>query len=573
MDSLGGLYNFLADFFLIFGKYAVIFWQIAGVLFAVLLAKDCWPATGTINEKKTNRNYLLLSCFCILVMRLPTLIANELNPDESEWMAGAMTLVANPRFWGSVDGTTSGPLNIYPLCLLPLVGLKITYASVRLFAVLFIYFPVFLLLFHAIKTLFNSYVAKMALMPFTLFIAFIVHYDLNAYNSEQVPLLLLSTALYLATQLYKKESLALYFLLGFVFGILPFSKLQTVPMGGVIGLFSLYIILKSFSINKKYAFFKIGSMLFGILIPFFIVGFYLWSSNLTYDFIQSYIINNLAYAHGQGFLKLWLGLPAMIWIHTKAAIPFYASTCIIGIACIIIIVKSRKAIPDKSKPFLLLSLALFVTAWYSIGKPGTGFPHYQYFIVIPIIFLLGVFMGIANETNSNDVGQGKAFKSFVGISFFASLLLLYSGNKWLSTLYKDGKMVHENPVSIEVKKHVKEGDKIVVWGSMENKWGSQNKFYVETNTIQGTRESHSQRQEGYIGKEQHQYYLDRYIADMEANKPKVIIDVTGSRAYCNSFKAFCNLLDEKYFVDTEINLEGKDNIVPCKIYLKKQGQQ
>jgi hypothetical protein len=62
----------------------------------------------------------------------------ELNPDESQIIAGAITLRDNPVFWKSVDGTTHGPLNEYILTAASLVGVPLNYLGARLMAALLI---------------------------------------------------------------------------------------------------------------------------------------------------------------------------------------------------------------------------------------------------------------------------------------------------------------------------------------------------------------------------------------------------------------------------------------------------
>ena len=60
-------------------------------------------------------DFLVLFCF-LLAWRWPFLLsAEEYNPDESQFIAGAITLAQDPVFFRSVDGTTSGPLNFYAL--------------------------------------------------------------------------------------------------------------------------------------------------------------------------------------------------------------------------------------------------------------------------------------------------------------------------------------------------------------------------------------------------------------------------------------------------------------------------
>ena len=52
----------------------------------------------------------------LLAFRWPLLWApHQQNPDESQLIAGAITLRHDPVFWRSVDGVTAGPLDYYPL--------------------------------------------------------------------------------------------------------------------------------------------------------------------------------------------------------------------------------------------------------------------------------------------------------------------------------------------------------------------------------------------------------------------------------------------------------------------------
>ena len=67
------------------------------------------------NTKKTSfwsseRFFLSTIILGIFVLRLPVLAYTHIDSDESEWIVGAATFFNDPRFWLSVDGTTSGPL-------------------------------------------------------------------------------------------------------------------------------------------------------------------------------------------------------------------------------------------------------------------------------------------------------------------------------------------------------------------------------------------------------------------------------------------------------------------------------
>src|SRR5215207_2009845 len=60
--------------------------------------------------RRTNWGDALVIFLFLLAWRWPfLLVAGEFNPDESQLIAGAITLAHDPVFWRSVDGTTSGP--------------------------------------------------------------------------------------------------------------------------------------------------------------------------------------------------------------------------------------------------------------------------------------------------------------------------------------------------------------------------------------------------------------------------------------------------------------------------------
>src|SRR5262245_56433454 len=78
------------------------------------------PITRVIPDKVYNwleneKVFLSIVSLITLLLRLPLMaILVQFSPDESQWIVGAATLVKDWRFWLAVDGTTSGPLNIFP---------------------------------------------------------------------------------------------------------------------------------------------------------------------------------------------------------------------------------------------------------------------------------------------------------------------------------------------------------------------------------------------------------------------------------------------------------------------------
>ena len=95
----------------------------------LLLAWSAWLFhTQEITSRAKHRAVVsaLLVFAVLLAWRWPFLLsADEYNPDESQLIAGALTLPLDPVPWRGVDGFTSGPLNFYPLLIPHLVGLPL----------------------------------------------------------------------------------------------------------------------------------------------------------------------------------------------------------------------------------------------------------------------------------------------------------------------------------------------------------------------------------------------------------------------------------------------------------------
>src|ERR1022692_119938 len=72
---------------------------------------------------------------CLFLLRIPTaLMPRELDVDESMLLAQGMKFLVDPVPWRGADGTSSGPLNSYPISLLLLVGFRATYVLIHLLA-------------------------------------------------------------------------------------------------------------------------------------------------------------------------------------------------------------------------------------------------------------------------------------------------------------------------------------------------------------------------------------------------------------------------------------------------------
>jgi len=313
-------------------------WDRTGlVLMILLIALTLTNFYSVQAGKKYHRNGFLsflfsppFFCFLlgifIFLMRLPGLSRLELNPDESQAIAAAITLLIDPRYWISIDGGTSGPLVPFSLTIFPLFGVAIDYGSTKLLAVI-IWIVSVLLMYRAFANFFQDHLARVLILPLASCVAIFTWWDYVAYNTEHVPILLLALALFLTSKAYlsnDKQQAKILFFSALALGLVLFAKLQVAPIVFVLG---IYLIIVFGYKNPKNIKYLIG----GALLPILLVLLYLWLNDLFYDFWSSYIQRNLVYAErGLGGMCGLLLLENYLSFQISCSMCMTLNTCSLG---------------------------------------------------------------------------------------------------------------------------------------------------------------------------------------------------------------------------------------------------
>ncbi|MDQ6758287.1 MAG: hypothetical protein M3Z32_00305, partial [Acidobacteriota bacterium] len=172
----------------------------------------------------------------LLLCRYPTLLDYQLNPDEGEFLSAAHKLFYNPNFFASTDCGSSGPLNIYPLMLPAIFGLSPDYASSRMLVLLIALCAIYLF-YRTVRLLASDAIARIAIVPLACALAVFENPNMVHYSSEQVPLLLIALAFYIAVRVLHNPAAHRIplFLLGMLTSAAFFSKMQSVPIVASIG--------------------------------------------------------------------------------------------------------------------------------------------------------------------------------------------------------------------------------------------------------------------------------------------------------------------------------------------------
>jgi hypothetical protein len=321
----------------------------------------------------------------LLLCRYPTLVDYQLNPDEGQFLAAAHKLFYEPNYFDSVDCGTSGPLNIYPLMLPAIVGFSPDYASSRIL-VLLVAFGASFLFYRTIRLLAPDSVARIAIMPLVSAFAVFENANLVHYNSEEIPVLLVSLTLFLAVRvLCKPESWRVSaFLLGLLVSAGFFAKMQSVPIIGAIGAVAiayLYRKLKPIGAKQPAVLFIAGILSLQLLNAAICLATGVWN-----NFWMTYIVTNQRYADiGTNFVTELPGLVTFFLVDTPEV--GYFLFMFVAVFAAYAIQRLRADQAGARNSLMLLALASAVT----FGALMTTLLHAETPFIAAYVVLLAIF--------------------------------------------------------------------------------------------------------------------------------------------------------------------------------------
>lgn len=579
----GTLSSLIYNAIISLGKTSNLLWGVIAVAFTLVLFYLTFYRNDDKKFFSSSLFYLFIASLGILLLRLPAICAFELNTDESEWITGAATLLKDFRFWHSVNGMTSGPLVIYPLCLIKIFGFSFNYANLRIFALLFCIFPVFIFVFKSFKIIYDEQIAKIIVIPLFVFLAMSEHFDLIAYNGEHIPMLLLTIAFYLFVKTFyniktdgtTNINLIYYFLCGILIGAMPYSKLQSSPIA-----FSFFIGMIAVNIlSKEKPLVKNVTFIIGVLLPGLFLISYLFLYNLTTEFWNYYIVNNFEYSNRGLFSAspTWLLVQkneaVMYWhqkifvvprliLSTKDTLLFFGSLILISVFGISVLLYKFKTISFKNKTVIAFIFLNIIFAYFSVIKSGNIFLHYILLLVIPATLLAGFFLGLIFEVFSQHRDKILKYTKyyFVVTVVIPVIIFAIDGNCYIRDYLTNYSHKNISNISAAIKKYTRPDDKLAVWGYL-------NSIYIESELIQATREPNSYLQ--ITESPMQNYFTEKYCQDILTNKPPVFVDAVGKNCYFyyDYFQRYENFPAVKELINNNYVL--KDTIDDVRIFVRK----
>ncbi|MES1195287.1 MAG: hypothetical protein ABUL65_05280, partial [Opitutus sp.] len=304
--------------------------------------------------------------------------ASEYNPDESQFIAGAMALARDPVFWRSVDGVTSGPLDFYALLPLHWLGLPLDYFGARFTALILTWLALWFV-YRVVRAETPAAVARWGIIPGAAFFAAASAPDFIHYSSELTPIALLALAVYLGG----RAPLAAVF----VAGCLPWAKLQAAPLAVVIVGWELWQVWKTRR-EPRSPWRRAGALVASAAAPTFavlalVVAFGQWE-----HFFRRFILQNIAYV-ARGYPANVVAADMLRFARESGHfLPWLWAMVIFlglgGAACL----WWRVRLPARS----WFAVFLFAAAVACIATPARASLHYLFFLLVPAMLGTGLLL-------------------------------------------------------------------------------------------------------------------------------------------------------------------------------------
>jgi hypothetical protein len=521
---------------------------------------------------------LLFVCIALalFVCRFPVLLADQMNPDEAQFLAAAQKLFVDPIFFRSVDCGTSGPLNIVPLMLPALVGFSPDYASSRVVALVIIVASVYFL-YRAFSMVRDDAHARIAILPAAGAFAVLRNLDFLPFTSEHVSFLLLSLALFFCVKVFVRS--APYDLGLFALGLLTaaafFAKMQAVPIIATVAIVALAYVYRT---GTRVGWWRPVAIFVAGLAPFFLINVAVClASGVLKDFWMSYIVANYRYTQaftlGLGsFIDFVLGLREIRWlvatllaiaaVHicslereharstslyvrlsavggvTAVAIESLLRTSSAGIAfsyalmlCAFVFVglvalmfqnESVRAMPTQC--FGLTAAAVLAASSFAVYAPHRLFPHYALLLVIPLS--IAISWPILARFESEEASGPRASSGLPLVLVFVTLMVTCQAelqavpNPIAFASLQPG---IRSPESDFVRSITQDQDRITVWG-----WNP--KPYLGSGRVSATRDL-NMIDLFRPASEVRAFYRDRFLRDMRRTPPSMFIDAVGPTSF------------------------------------------
>lgn len=486
----------------------------AGWAFLVLALAWAGPAVRNPGQRwpRPWAWWLLLGA-SLLCFRLPVIgLPYEIHPDESQLLAGAITLRHDPLFWRAIDGGTAGPLDYFavlPAAYFPGVS---AYVAARVIATVLVW-GTLVAAAEAVVLLTACSRVRLAALPALLFAAFTSSPEFLPYSTEQVPALLVILAVYTMTRQELRPRPVNLWLTGLLLGAVPWAKLQAVPLAACLGLF---LAGREFIAGRRR---ETLLLVVGAALPTVVALLVVAIFDQTEHLVVPYFLQNLLYTQtGRQSLRTVLAQ-----FGDQAVTNGYLAAWLAGsLAFVLPLLPWLRSAPGRIQRLAAGFAALLALASACALAPGRPYSHYLHFLAGPLTLLCGVLLAAGWSGAPPSPGRDRRMLGWFALCLMVPLLALRLSSRPDPYAYYNHVLSQPGPahqaLAAQVRTLTQPGEALGVWG-----WRSS--LYVETGLIQATRQAHTESL--LIAGPSQSYYLRTYAEKLAAAPPPVFVDAVG----------------------------------------------
>lgn len=487
---------------------------------ALFVAVLAWAVCATREKNppaapRPNWPWWLLVAATLACFRWPLLwVPHQQNPDESQLIAGAITLWHDPVFWRSVDGGTAGPPDFFALLPAAWADGVASFAVARAISLAAI-FATLVFAGETIALVAGAAVARLAVLPALAFFSFTTAPDFTHASTEVMPVLLLAAAGWLAVKNSAAPSRARVWLFAVVVGAAPWAKLQAAPLAAA--LWAL-VAWRETRPGRPAA---LMPLLAGALLPTFTAFAFTAATGQLEHLVVPYFLNNAAYIGAPQFS--WTGNAAAQWLNATldGYVALWLAGAVLFVAGVFALARVRTA-PPPLRGAVIVALVLLAAGVVSALGPRRPSLHHVQFLLLPLGWLGGVALAVAWPALSPSNGS-RARPLIVAGIFLACTLVpqlawrAFGADPFAAINTARPSAAHAQLAEL-VRRFSARDEPLAIWG-----WRSS--LYVEAGRRQATRQAHTEAQI-YAGRWQ-RYFLQRYLEDFQAANPPVFVDAVG----------------------------------------------
>lgn len=454
----------------------------------------------------------LLAGVMVFAFRWPLLwVPHQFNPDESQLIAGAITLMHDPMFWRSVDGGTAGPLDFFPLLPAAWVDGTTSYAlarAIQLFAVL----GAFFFAGETLRLIASPAAGRLGVLPALIFFALTTSPDFTHYSTEVMPVLLLAAAGYAAAGGTTASPRARLWLVALLLGGVPWAKLQAAPLAAA--LWAL-VVWREKSAARSASFLP---LIVGPLLPALACLGAVSLTGQSEHLMVPYVLRNLNYVREAPLP--WSERAVLQW--RTALLDGYLGLWLTGAAgfCLLALFGWRRAALWRRRTVLATGAVLTVSLWVAVA-PSRPSMHHLLLVTLPLTWLTGAGLALLGaRTDEAGTFRRRALVTgiFLGVCVLPQIVWRVRTGDSFAGIHTGAVSPAHRQLAELVRQFSGPDESLAMWG-----WRCS--LYVEANRHQATREAHTEAQ--IYANPYQRYYLRRYLEDFQRADPPVFVDAVG----------------------------------------------